>query len=68
LTWNQRHLLHALREFEAFFNEHRPHQGIANAHLFNPLPPPITNPNESPAWMCAETSVGAESSMREHAA
>jgi putative transposase len=40
LIWNQRHLLHALRAFEAFFNEHRPHQGIANARPLNPLPPP----------------------------
>ena len=24
LIWNQRHLLHALREFEQFYNEHRP--------------------------------------------
>jgi putative transposase len=31
LIWNQRHLLHAPRAFEASFNEHRPHQGIANA-------------------------------------
>ncbi|WP_433461830.1 integrase core domain-containing protein [Spirillospora sp. CA-128828] len=31
LIWNQRHLLHALREFETFYNEHHPHQGIANA-------------------------------------
>jgi transposase InsO family protein len=27
--WNQRHLLHALREYEVFYNTHRPHQGIA---------------------------------------
>jgi hypothetical protein len=26
LIWNQRHLLHALREFESFYNENRPHQ------------------------------------------
>jgi len=26
LMWNQRHLLHALREFEHFYNEHRPHR------------------------------------------
>jgi putative transposase len=45
LIWNQRHLLHALRAFEAFFNEHRPHQGIANARPLNPLPPPITDPD-----------------------
>ncbi|MFB4308612.1 integrase core domain-containing protein [Actinomadura sp. GTD37] len=44
LIWNQRHLLHALREFETFYNEHRPHQGIANARPLKPLPPPI---NES---------------------
>ncbi|GAA0567576.1 integrase core domain-containing protein [Actinomadura livida] len=44
LIWNQRHLLHALGEFETFYNEHRPHQGIANARPLKPLPPPI---NES---------------------
>jgi hypothetical protein len=41
-----RHLLHALREFETFYNEHRPHQGIANARPLKPLPPPITEPDE----------------------
>ena len=46
LIWNQRHLLQALREFEAFYNEHRPHQGIANARPLNPLPPPITDPDQ----------------------
>jgi transposase InsO family protein len=42
LIWNQRHLLHALREFEDFYNGHRPHQGIANAAPLRPLPEPIT--------------------------
>jgi hypothetical protein len=46
LIWNQRHLLHALREFETFYNEHRPHQGIANARPLKPLPPPITEPDQ----------------------
>jgi putative transposase len=46
LIWNQRHLLHALREFEAFYNGHRPHQGIANARPLNPLPPPIADPDQ----------------------
>jgi putative transposase len=41
LIWNQRHLLHALREFEQFYNAHRPHQGIGNARPLNALPPPI---------------------------
>jgi hypothetical protein len=41
LIWNQRHLLHALREFEQSCNAHRPHQGIGNARPLNALPPPI---------------------------
>ncbi|MEV7864454.1 hypothetical protein AB0O86_38450, partial [Streptomyces hirsutus] len=44
LVWNQRHLLHALCEFEHFCNGHRPHQGLANARPLNPLPPPIADP------------------------
>jgi putative transposase len=47
LIWNQHHLLHALREFEAFYNTHRPHQGIANARPLRPLPPPITEPDQT---------------------
>ncbi|MBO3681656.1 integrase core domain-containing protein [Streptomyces sp. NEAU-YJ-81] len=46
LIWNQRHLLHALREFEEFYNSHRPHQGIANARPLHPLPTPIDDPDE----------------------
>jgi putative transposase len=46
LIWNQRHLLHALREFERFYNGHRPHQGIANARPLHPLPPPITDSDQ----------------------
>ncbi|MFC0112240.1 integrase core domain-containing protein [Kibdelosporangium aridum] len=42
LIWNQRHLLHALREYEHFYNNHRPHQGIANIRPLRPLPLPIT--------------------------
>ena len=45
LTFNQGHLLHALREYEMFYNEHRPHQGIANARPLTPLPEPITDPH-----------------------
>lgn len=44
LIWNQRHLLHALREYERFYNFHRPHQGIANARPLHPLPSPIADP------------------------
>lgn len=46
LICNQRHLLHALREFEEFYNSHRPHQGIANARPLHPLPVPITDPEQ----------------------
>ena len=45
LILNQRHLLHALREYEAFYNEHRPHQGITNTRPLAPLPEPITDPD-----------------------
>ncbi|WP_034090704.1 integrase core domain-containing protein [Streptacidiphilus albus] len=44
LIWDQRHLLHALREFETFYNAHRPHQGIANARPLHALPAPIEDP------------------------
>jgi putative transposase len=46
LIWNQRHLLHALHEFEQFYNGHRPHQGIANARPLSPLPTPIVDPGK----------------------
>jgi transposase InsO family protein len=46
LIWNQTHLLHALREFEQFHNEHRPHQGIANAQPLHPLPAPLPDPGD----------------------
>lgn len=43
LIWNQRHLLHALQQYEQFYNLHRPHQGIANVRPLKPLPEPITD-------------------------
>ena len=45
LIFNQRHLLQALREYEAFYNTHRPHQGTANARPLAPLPEPTTDPH-----------------------
>ncbi|GAA1569975.1 hypothetical protein GCM10009827_109740 [Dactylosporangium maewongense] len=41
-----RHLLHALYEFEQFYNGHRPHQGIANARPLRSPPTPITDPEQ----------------------
>jgi hypothetical protein len=35
-----------LRESEIFYNEHRPHQGIANARPLASLPEPITDPQQ----------------------
>ena len=46
LIYDQRHLLHALREYETFYNTHRPHQGIANARPRVPVPEPITKPDQ----------------------
>jgi transposase InsO family protein len=46
LIWNHTHLLHALREFEHFYNEHRAHQGIATARPLRPLPLPLTGPEQ----------------------
>jgi hypothetical protein len=42
LILNQVHLLHALREFEAFYNDHRTHRALQGAAPFRPLLPPIT--------------------------
>ena len=44
LIWNQRHLLYSLREFEHFYNEHRPHRTLRAAAPLRPLPGPITDP------------------------
>jgi putative transposase len=44
LIFNQAHLMHALREYERHYNEHRPHRDIANARPRAPLPGPTTVP------------------------
>jgi putative transposase len=44
LIWSQAHLLRALGEYEAHYDTHRPHRGIANARPLCPLPQPITDP------------------------
>ena len=46
LIWNQRHLIHALRESGQSCNGHRPHQSIASARPLHPLPTPITDPDQ----------------------
>jgi len=44
LILNQTHLLHALREYEYFYNQHRPHRALHTAAPLRPLPQPITAP------------------------
>ncbi|MEU9191284.1 integrase core domain-containing protein [Streptomyces sp. NPDC048484] len=44
LIWNQSHLLHALREFETFYNKHRPHRALSQAAPLRPLPHPLDEP------------------------
>jgi putative transposase len=45
LIWNQHHLLRALREFEDFYNTHRPHRSLNGAPL-RPAPEPLTQPGQ----------------------
>ncbi|MBO3747547.1 integrase core domain-containing protein [Streptosporangiaceae bacterium NEAU-GS5] len=40
LIWNRRYLFHALREFETFYNGHRPHRALHQAAPLRPLPHP----------------------------
>ncbi|MET8412888.1 integrase core domain-containing protein [Streptomyces sp. NPDC005195] len=44
LIWNERHLRHALREFEQHHNAHRPHQAMNQAAPLRAVPEPITDP------------------------
>jgi transposase InsO family protein len=41
LILNQAHLVHALRQYESFYNEHRPHRALRAAAPLRPLPQPI---------------------------
>jgi transposase InsO family protein len=38
LVWNQRHLMALLREYEAFYNTHRPHRALNQAAPLRPRP------------------------------
>jgi len=44
LIWSQRHLLHALHEYETHYNIHRAHQAIRQAAPLRAVPTPITDP------------------------
>jgi transposase InsO family protein len=38
LIWNIPHLLRLLHDYEAFYNEHRPHRALGQAAPLQPLP------------------------------
>ena len=38
LVWNQRHLMIVLREYQDFYNTHRPHRALKQAAPLRPLP------------------------------
>jgi putative transposase len=44
LIVNQAHLMHALREYETFYNQRRPHRTLKGAAPLRPLPQPIAEP------------------------
>jgi putative transposase len=41
--WNQRHLMAVLREYEDFYNTHRPHRSLKQAAPMRPLPETVTD-------------------------
>jgi transposase len=43
LVWNQRHLMTILREYEDFYNTHRPHRTLNQAAPLRPLPDAVTD-------------------------
>jgi transposase len=43
LVWNQRHLMIVLREYEDFYNTHRPHQTLGQAAPLRPLPDSVAD-------------------------
>lgn len=45
LIWNRAHLLHVLREFESFYNRHRPHRTLHSAAPLRRVPELITEPD-----------------------
>jgi transposase InsO family protein len=43
LIWNERHLRHALHEYEHFYNQHRAHQALNQAAPLRTVPDPIAD-------------------------
>jgi hypothetical protein len=47
LLWNERHLRHALREYERFYNQHRAHPALDQAAPLRTVPDPSRIQSES---------------------
>ena len=43
LVWNQRHLMTVPREYENFYNTHRPRRALKQAAPLRPLPDSVTS-------------------------
>ena len=43
LIWNLRHLMMVLREYEDFYNSHRPHRALGQAAPLRALPDRVTD-------------------------
>ena len=50
LVWNQRHRMAVLREYEGFYNTHRPHRALNQAAPMRPLTDGITDPDQFRVW------------------
>jgi hypothetical protein len=48
LIWNQRHLMIVLREYEDFYNTHRPHRTLSQAAPLRPLPDSVVDLDQLP--------------------
>ncbi|MEV4009887.1 helix-turn-helix domain-containing protein [Nonomuraea angiospora] len=69
LVWNERHLRHALREYERFYNQHRAHQALAQAAPLRPVPEPITGPERiTDLNICRRARLGGVLHEYSHAA
>ena len=45
LIWNHRHLMSVLREYEHFYNTHRPHRTLNQTAPLRPAPDGVTDPD-----------------------
>jgi putative transposase len=50
LVWNQRHLMAVLREYEGFYNTHRPHRALNQAAPMRPLTDGVTDLDQFRVW------------------